>query len=553
MAQTGARVLVECLLAQGVTTIFGVPGESYLGVLDALRDVSEQIRLIPNRQEGGAAFMAEAWGKLTGAPGICFVTRGPGATNAAIGVHTAMQNSTPMILFIGQIETGMRGREVFQEVDYRAFFGPIAKWATEIDQADRVPEIVARAFAVALSGRPGPVVVALPEDMLSAVTGVVAGPRVRIARAAPTAEAVAELLERLAAARAPLVLAGGGGWGAAGRAGLRDFAEGNRLPVLTVWRYTDLIDNESPSFVGSAGLGKPGYVAELMRGADLILAFGARFGEITTDGYGLMAVPKAAQVLIHAHASDAELNKIYTADLPIHAHPDELMAALAGARVESGAWAGRTARARAECVADLEVPAGPGDLDMAAVTRHLREVLPRDAILCNGAGNFSIWINKHFRYGGSQRLLAPQSGAMGYGLPAAIAARIARPGVCVVCLAGDGDFQMTCNELGTAAQAGAAPIVLIVNNGSYGTIRMHQERNFPGRVSFTDLVNPDFAALARAYGFHAERVERTEDFAAAFARARASETGAVLDLVVPTEASTPRQTLTAMREAALRG
>ncbi len=547
----GARLLVDCLLAQGVTTAFGVPGESYLAVLDALHDVADRIRMIPNRQEGGAAFMAAAWGKLTGTPGICFVTRGPGAANAAIGVHTARQDSSPMLLFVGQVGTGMRGREAFQEVDYRAVFGSLAKWAVEIDDAARIPEIVARAFAVAQTGRPGPVVVALPEDMLTSPTDAVAGPAVHVPKPAASAQDLAGIVRILERARAPLLLAGGGGWGGQGRAGLRAFAEANRLPVLVGFRDQDLLDNLSPSYAGDAGLAKTPGVRALMREADAILALGLRFGEILTDGYSLFAVPRMAATLIHAHASDAELNKIYTADLAICAHPDRLMPALAELRLAGAeAWAARTEAAHADWQASLATPPQPGELDMGEVVRHLQAVLPADAILTNGAGNFSTWSNKHFAFTGSQRLLGPQAGAMGYGVPAAIAARIARPRSTVVAFAGDGDFQMTGQELGCALQTGAWPIILIVNNRSYGTIRMHQERTYPGRVSFTDIVNPDFVALAAAYGTHAERVSRTADFPAAFARAMASPTGAVLDLVIDTESLTPRQTLAAMRAAA---
>jgi acetolactate synthase-1/2/3 large subunit len=546
---TGARLLVDCLLEQGVTTAFGVPGESYLAVLDALHDAP--IRMVPNRQEGGAAFMAAAFGKLTGRPGICFVTRGPGATNAAIGVHTARQDSAPMILFVGQVARDMIGREAFQEVDYRAAFGPLAKWATEIDDPDRVPEIVARAFAVALSGRPGPVVVALPEDMLAAETAARPGPPVRVPKASPAAAEVAEIAGRLDAAHAPLVLVAEGGWGDEGRAGLKAFAEANALPVLTGFRCQDLLDNASPSYAGDAGLGKTAAVRQLIGEADVILAVGERFGEILTDGYTLFDIPAMAPTLIHACASDAELNRIQTADMPLLAHPDMLMPALAGVRLENSArWAERTAAAHAAWEEGLATPPQPGELDMGEVVRHLAAVLPADAILTNGAGNFSIWTNKHFPFTGRRRILGPQSGAMGYGLPAAIAAKIAHPERTVVALAGDGDFQMTGQELGTALQTGAWPIVLIVNNRSYGTIRMHQERTYPGRVSFTDIVNPDFVALAAAYGAHAERVTRTAEFPAAFARARQSATGAVLELVIDTESLTPRQTLSAMRAAA---
>jgi acetolactate synthase-1/2/3 large subunit len=549
--RSGARVLADCLLAQGVDTAFGVPGESYLALLDALHDLSERIRLVPNRHEGGAAFMAEAWGKLTGAPGICLVTRGPGATNAAIGVHTAMQNSTPMVLLVGQVATGMKGREAFQEVDYRAAFGPIAKWATEIEHPDRIPEIVARAFAVAQSDRPGPVVVALPEDVLTAPTDVEPGRAVRVPQAGARPADLEEIRDRLEAANRPLVIAGGGGWSDAGRSALRGFAEANGLPVLVGFRNQDLLDNDSPSYAGDAGLGKTPAVRKLIAEADLILAVGVRFGEILTDGYTLFRVPHPEQGLIHAHASAGELNKIHTADLPIHAHPDALMTALATLRLPSSSrWEARTGEARAAWLASLATPPQPGALDMGEVMCCLQADLPGDAILTNGAGNFSIWLNKHFRFTGGQRLLGPQSGAMGYGLPAAIAAKVARPDACVVAFTGDGDFQMTMAELGCAMQARARPIVLVVNNDSYGTIRMHQERTYPGRVSFTDIDNPDFVAIAAAYGFHAERVTRTADFAAAFGRARGSATGALLELVVDIESLTPRQSLAAARASA---
>ncbi len=552
--RTGAQLLVDCLLEQGVSMAFGVPGESYLAVLDALYDVADRIRLVPNRHEGGAAFMAEAWSKLTGRTGIVFVTRGPGAANAAIGVHTAMQNATPMILFVGQVGTEATGRDAFQEIDYRAAFGPLSKWATEISHADRIPETIARAFSVAGSGRPGPVVVALPEDVLTASTGVGPGPAVRIPRPAPGAGAPAEVARILAEARAPLLIAGGGGWTTAGRAALRRFAEANHLPVLADFRCQELLDNDSPSYVGDAGLGKSPAVRDLILGADVLLVLGSDLGEITTDGYSLLACPTPAQRLIHVHPGADTLNKVFTADLPLQCHPEDLVLALAEiAPVGAPVWAPLTAAARAGWIANLAAPPQPGALDMGAVMAHLQEVLPEGAILSNGAGNFAIWLNRHFRFRGGARLLAPQSGAMGYGLPAAIAAKLAAPDACVVCLAGDGDFQMTASELGCALQTGACPIVLIVNNGSYGTIRMHQERTYPGRVSFTDIVNPDFVALARAYGFHGERVTRSADFPAAYARARASPSGAVLDLAIDLESLTPRQTLSDMRAAARKG
>ena len=463
MATTGARLLVDCLLAQGVTTAFGVPGESYLAVLDALHD-APAIRLVPNRQEGGAAFMAAAWGKLTGAPGICFVTRGPGATNAAIGVHTARQDSSPMILFVGQVATG----------DARARGVPGGRLprrlrpARQVGDRDRRPRPRPRdrrpRLRRRLTGRPGPVVVALPEDMLTAPTDARPGPRVRVPksrrhpggpgrdrppprrRRAPAGHRLGRRLGRRRAARA---------------ARLR---RGNRLPVLVGFRCQDLLDNASPSYAGDAGLGKTPAVKALMREADLILAVGVRFGEILTDGYS-SGLPRMAATLIHAHASDAELNKIDTADLPVHAHPDHLMPALAELRLD-GAAAGPPAptAAHAAWAASLATPPQPGALDMGEVVRHLQGVLPEDAILTNGAGNFAIWTNKHFPFRGRQRLLAPQSGAMGYGVPAAIAAKLAHPERTVVALAGDGDFQMTGQELGCALQTGAWPIVLVVNN-----------------------------------------------------------------------------------------
>jgi acetolactate synthase-1/2/3 large subunit len=551
MRTTGGRLLVDCLLAQGVTTAFGVPGESYLAVLDALHDTPE-IRLVPNRQEGGAAFMAAAWGKLTGAPGIAFVTRGPGATNAAIGVHTARQDSAPMILFVGQVARRMRGREAFQEVDYRAAFGPLAKWATEIDEADRIPEIVARAFAVALTGRPGPVVVALPEDLLSGPAEGTPGPAVQIPKPAAAAEEVAAAIRLLAAAERPLIIAGGGGWGADARAGLRAFAEAAAIPVVTDFRCHDLIDNDSPAFAGEAGLGKAPAVRALLAEADAILAVGTLFGEILSDGYTLFGIPRMRARLIHAHPDADALNRVHTADLALQAHPDRLLPMLAAAGPAPGpGWAERQAAAHAAWRASLATPPQPGALDMGAVVRHLAAVLPAGAILTNGAGNFAIWSNKHLPFTRGMRLLGPQSGAMGYGLPAAIAARIARPEARVVCLTGDGDFQMTMQELGCAMQADAAPIVLLVNNASYGTIRMHQERAYPGRVSFTDIANPDFVALGRAYGMHAERVSATRDFPDAFERATTSATGALIELLVDTESLTPRRTLSAIRAAAL--
>ncbi len=540
-------VLVDCLRAQNVRRVFAVPGESYLAALDGLHDTND-IELVLTRHEGGAAFMAEAHGKLTGQPGIAMVTRGPGATNASIGVHTAMQDSSPMILFVGQIATWMRDREAFQEIDYRAFFGPIAKWAVEVDDAARLPEIVSRAFAVAQSGRPGPVVVALPEDMLSGLCTGTAGAEVRVSRAAPDSADVSEAMAMLGAAERPVVLAGGGGWDDAARTELQAFAERNDLPVACVFRFQDLMDNHSDCYVGDAGVGMAPHMKRLLTEADVILALGPRFGESTTDGYSLFQAPDPVQALIHVHASDAELGKIYQAKLPIHAHPGAFLQAVSNATLPSSsartAW---TSDARANYEKTFEIPDQPGALDMGAVMRHLQDVLPDDAILTNGAGNFAIWPAKLFKYGPNQRLLGPQSGAMGAGVPAAVAAKAEFRDRTVVCFAGDGDFQMTGMELGAALQAGCQPIVLILNNGMYGTIRMHQEREYPHRVAGTQITNPDFVQLAQSFGYHAERVERTDQFAEAFARAQESATGAVLELMIDPEAITPGRTMSQIR------
>ena len=547
--RNGGEVLVHSLIGLGATKGFGVPGESYLAVLDALHDTQGQLDFILCRNEGGAAFMAAAYGKLTGSPGICFVTRGPGVTNASIGIHTAMQDSAPMLVFVGQVGTERKGREAFQEMDYRAVFGIMAKWVVEVDQAGRLPELLSRAWITATTGRPGPVVIALPEDMLTSQTTaapLTAAPR--ISEPAPAALAVDEAREMMTRSERPLILLGGCNWNGDGQQALQAFAEASDIPVVAAFRYQDQFDNYSPVFAGEAGVGMPPHVRRLITQADTILAINVRFGEMTTDGYTLLEVPLPKQRLIHVHGSDREIGKIYQPTLGIHAGPNAFVAAL---RPVSGGWADWRAQARADYEASFDAPPQPSPVDMVAVTRWLRETLPDDVILTNGAGNFTVWPNKFFRFGPKARLLAPQSGAMGYGLPAAIAAKVAAPDRTVVCFAGDGDFQMNLQELATATQAGAQPIVLVLNNGTYGTIRAHQERNYPGRVSGTDMVSPDFAALARAYGFHGERVEQTEDFAAAFGRALASNTGAVLDLNISAEALTPRQTLSQMRQAAL--
>ena len=546
--RNGGQLLVQSLVGLGARKAFGVPGESYLAVLDALHDTCGQLDYVLCRHEGGAGFMAAAWGKLTGQPGLCMVTRGPGATNASIGVHTAMQDSAPMILFVGQVGTDMRGREAFQELDYRAVFGSMAKWVVEVDRAERIPELLSRAWTTALSGRPGPVVMALPEDMLTSMTD--AAPLtepVIVHEPAPAADAVDTALQILSAARRPLLMIGGCNWRPEGRAALQTFAEASDIPVVAGFRYQDAFDNHSPAYAGEAGVGMPADVKALIRDADTILALNIRLGEMTTDGYTLLAVPQPAQRLIHVHGSEVELGKIYRPALAVQAGPNAFATAL---RPVCGTWGDWRAAARAGWLESQKLGPLPSPVDMGVVSAYLRRVLPADAIITNGAGNFAVWPNKFLAYGPEGRLLAPQSGAMGYGVPAAIAAKVAHPDRTVVCFAGDGDFQMTAQELATARQEGAQPVILILNNGIYGTIRAHQEREYPARVSGTDMVNPDFVMLAQAHGFHAERVETTAAFAEAFERAVASPSGAVLDLAISAEALTPRASLSAIRAAA---
>ena len=525
------RLLVDCLQAQGAEMLFGVPGESFLPVLDALHD--SPLRFVNSRNETGAAFMAEAYGKLTGRPGLCLVARGPGVAYAAAGVHTARHSSTPLILLAGQAARGVRERGAFQEIDCRRFYGDEVKWAAEINDPARIPEFVARAHAAALAGRPGPVALCLPEDMLFAEVAQETQPAApaRLFAPCPDPRAAEEALRLLAAARRPLVFAGGGGWSEGARADLRRFAEAHGIPVLVSFRRHDLMDNFSPCYGGDAGVGMGEELRRLFADADVILALGVRFGEISTDAYRLLSCPSPAQTLIHVHADAGELGKIYQPRLGIAAAPEGFLAALGDERPERPAD-GRESwrqRARKAFLARLEAPPAPmGGLDMGRVMARLRQVLPKDVIVANGAGNFALFPNRHLLYGPGARLLAPQNGIMGYGLPAAIVARLLHPERRVVCFAGDGDLQMVLGELGTAMQLGAVPVILLCSNGMYGTIRGHQERRYPGRRSGTDLVNPDFVALARAYGFYGERVADAKDFAGAFERVCAE--GGLLEL-----------------------
>jgi len=563
-AKTGARLaghlLVEALVAQGVDTVFGVPGESYLAVLDGFHEHRDKIRFIACRQEGGAAFMAEAQGKLTGQPGICFVTRGPGATNASIGLHTAFQDSTPMVLLIGQVASDQRDREAFQEVDYRQMFGPgtlgMAKWVGEIHDADRLPEYVARAFHTAQQGRPGPVVLVLPEDMLTTPTEAPVLPRAVPALAAPPQASMAALRERLMAAKKPLVIAGGSGWTAQATADLQSFAEAWQLPVGCAFRFQDLFDNAHPLYAGDVGIGINPKLAQRVREADLIIAIGPRLGEMTTGGYTLLQAPRTQQPLVHIHSGPEELGRVYAADLLINASMTCAAAALADMAAPTDVpWREWSAAANADYVANL-VPTPVAPLDMAEVMKTLDRLMPPGTICTNGAGNYAGWLHRFHRYTAlhqhGRNQLAPTSGAMGYGLPAAVAASLLQSERWSVNIAGDGDFLMNGQELATATGYGAKKLIsIVVDNGTYGTIRMHQEREYPARVSGTDLFNPDFAALARAYGWQSgEVVRRTEDFEPALRAALQHGGASLIHLKLDAEVSTSRTTLSAIRASA---
>ena len=552
------HLIVECLVAQGVKHAFGVPGESYLAVLDGFHAYRDQIRFVINRQEGGAAFMAEAQGKLTGRPGICFVTRGPGATNASIGVHTAFQDSTPMVLFVGDVASDQRDREAFQEVEYTSFFGPstkgMAKRVERIDEADRIPEYVARAFATAMNGRPGPVVLVLPEDMLTRSTTARPLPRVEPAQAGATPESLHALRELLLHAKKPLVIAGGGGWTPRAAQALQRFAENWQLPVGNAFRFQDTFDNHHPLYAGDIGIGPGPKLAARIKDADLILAIGARLGEMTTGGYTSPAAPKARQKLVHIHASAEELNRVYQADLAINATMNAAACSMetlvAPAELPWAAW---TEAAHADYEANLVPQPLPGPIDMAAIVALLAKHLPQDTVHTNGAGNFAGWMHRFFKHHGLAKghktQLAPTNGAMGYGVPAGVAASIIS-GRTTLTMTGDGDFLMTGQELATAAQHGAKTIVVLLNNGMYGTIRMHQEREYPDHVSGTPLANPDFVALARAYGYAGARITRTAEFEAELLAALERPQGTLIEIVLDPEVITTRATLSAIREKA---
>ncbi|MCB1406271.1 MAG: thiamine pyrophosphate-binding protein [Rhodobacteraceae bacterium] len=542
----GGQILVDHLKAQGIRRVFSVPGESFLAALDGLHDSA--IQNIVCRHEGGAAMMAEAHAKLTGEVGIAFVTRGPGATNAAAGIHIAKQDSTPMILFVGQIDTGHRDREAFQELDYRATFGDLAKWATEIDDIRRLPEYLSRAFHVAQSGRPGPVVLALPENMLSSRADIPDLPARKPPLLAPAESQIQAVWQALMTAQKPLIVVGGPHWSPQAARDLADLATGSGLPVAVTFRRQDRIDNRHPNYAGDLGVGMNPALAQRLAQADCLLVLGSRLGDIATGGYEILDPAAPGKTLIHIHADPDELGRVFRPDVAIpHAAP--AMTAALATSIPQGLpdWADWTRDANAAYRAWCAPRETPGDVKLEQVMRHLSDILPDDAIATNGAGNYAAWMHRYFRPRAYPGQLAPTSGSMGYGFPAAVAASLEHPDKTVICFAGDGCFQMTLNELSTARQFGATPIVIVANNGRYGTIRMHQERHYPARVSGTDLFNPDYAALAQAYGGHGETVTRTADFPAAFQRAKDAGTVAVIELRLDSQALTPGASLDAIR------
>jgi acetolactate synthase-1/2/3 large subunit len=551
--RTGGDILADQLAIQGVDRVFGVPGESYLGLLDGLYRHRTRIQFVTCRHEAAAANMAEADGKLTGRPGIAAVTRGPGACHAAIGLHTAFQDSTPMILLVGQVARETREREAFQEIDYRRMFGPVAKFVAEIDSADRVPELVARAFATATSGRPGPVVLALPEDMLVEHSEVADAKASLPVQAHPGPAQMAKLRDLLLAAARPFLIIGGGAWSAKAKQDIEHFARTWQLPMGVSLRCQDYVDNDHECYAGDVGIAINPALAAMVREADLLIVAGPLLGEMTTSGYTLVDIPVPRQTLVHIHAGAEVLGRVYQPDLAINAGSEAFAAAALALEPPSHIpWSAGTREAHlAYQVWQDRAKTPAGALDMAAVVRHLRQALPDDAILASGAGNYATWFHRVFRWRRWRTQLAPTSGAMGYGVPAAIAASLRHPDRIVIAAAGDGCFLMAGHELATAMQYGAKPIILVVNNGMYGTIRMHQEREYPCRTIGTGLGNPDFVAYARAFGLYAERVTETEAFPAAFERAQGAGVAALIELVVDPQAITPEQTLSGIRDAAL--
>ena len=547
--RTGGQILIDALRIHGADTVFCVPGESFLAALDAFHDARNDIRLITCRHEGGAANMAEAYGKVRGRPGICFVTRGPGATHACVGVHTAFQDSTPMVLLIGQVGRSMFDREAFQEIDYRAMFGPIAKWVAQVEDPARLPEYVSHAFHVAMSGRKGPVVLALPEDVLSGRGDAIDTEAYRVVQSSPSAAQMDEMRALLAKAERPLAIVGGSGWDARACERLGAFAARNGLPVAASFRCQDRIDNDNPYYAGWLGAGASPALNKRVAESDLLLVIGARLGEMTTQGYSIVKPPVPKQTLIHVYPGAEELGRVYRATLPICAGPAEFLAMAESLEpVDSSARAGWAKDLRAEFEAFGVCPPQHGNVNMGEVMAHLRATLPTDTMIANGAGNYTAWCQRFWHYRHPATQVGPTSGAVGYSVPAAIGAKAARPDRTMACFAGDGCFMMFGQEIATAIQYDLPILIFVINNGTYGTIRMHQEKNYPDRVSGTDLVNPDFAAFARSFGAFGATVTRTEDFPAALEAALASGTTALIELQVDAENITVGTSLTKFRE-----
>jgi acetolactate synthase-1/2/3 large subunit len=545
----GGKILIDQLEAQGARAVFTVPGESFLAALDGLHD-SNRIRTVICRQEGGASMMADAWGKLTGEPGICMVTRGPGAANAMAGLHIAQQDSTPTITFIGMPPSEHEDREAFQEIELKQLFSSYVKWAAVINDAARIPEYVSRAFHVSCSGRPGPVVLGLPEDMLEQTPDIADAKAANIAEPIASPQAVAALEGLLTKAKKPLMIVGGPGWSGEIKARAEAFASRWELPIAAAFRYQDYIDNRHPCYAGHVGIGIDGKLKSAVTDADLLIVVGARLGEITTSGYTLLAIPNPKQTLVHVHPGADEIGSVYRADLAVNASARSFIAALEGIKPKGPvAWVGRARELHTAYLDTLKPLPTPGAVSFPEVLRTLSEMLPDDAIISNGAGNYAAFLHRYFQYKTWRTQLAPTSGSMGYGLPAAIAGKLVHPERMVVNFAGDGCFLMTGQELATAAQYGLNIITIIANNGMYGTIRMHQEREFPSRVVGTTLMNPDFAAYARSFGAHGETVTSNEQFKGAFERAAASGKPAIIELKIDPEALSPRQTLTQIRNS----
>ena len=549
--RTGGQILVDQLRIHGADTVFCVPGESYLATLDALYDARDEIKLVICRQEGGAANMADAYGKLTGRPGIVFATRGPGAANASLGIHTAHQDSTPVILLLGQVGRAMMEREAFQEVDFREMYAPLSKWVAQIDDPARVPEMVSRAFHVATSGRPGPVVLALPEEMQKEQAAANDAVRYTEIQAAPPPADIDRLASMLEEAERPFVILGGSGWTESACKDFRKFVEAFDLPVGAAFRRQDLFDNTLPNYAGDIGLGVNPALGRRLQETDLLIVVGAQMTEIITDGYQRFPIPCLNQKFVHIAAGQDELARVYEPTLAIHSGMVNFASAVGTLKpAKTPGWSDWTRSANADHLENVELPAMKGGVDMGAIVKWLAETLPEDAIIANGAGNYTNWVHRFYPYRRFATQLAPQSGAMGYGVPAAVAAKIVCPDRAVVSFNGDGCFLMCGQEIATARQYDLPIIFIVVNNGTYGTIRMHQERFYPGRVIGTDLINPDFAALARSYGLHGDTVENTEDFAAAFEKAQAGGGPALIELKIEQDQISPRATLSALRDAA---